>query len=333
MNTTFRLNPSHVALQAILQQGEVSDVLNMLGGGSPLVELTPANQQVYIPFIGMRGKATVNNNQVNQMPAISITSHEISAPVMTIQTEYIRQYRDEEKFDALGYNIPLVGLIEGACMQAHGLAFRDLCLYGNGLGGGLYTQAFKIGFPPDSLGATALSAMDSNHIFRTITTQIGALRAAALLTNTDLEGIKIRVLMPHRVMSLLATSVMKTTDFQVGATAWSVLEAITRTTNMAGGDVIIGVDNSLKGAGSGGTDGILIAIVERPMRAPGLLNTNAFGALPNGMQAINVQYADALAPIRYDYPLGSSMGMRHDWVVTAGLATSPEYSVALNVVY
>ena len=99
-----------------------------------------------------------------------------------------------------------------------------------------------------------------------------------------------------------------------------------------GNELIIGYDDTLIGAGSGGKDAVILALpeVKKPASAP--LNTNIFATLAPGLEACIMQFSDMAAPREIPVPLPEgAIDVTSEWRITSGIGWRPEAVTILSM--
>jgi hypothetical protein len=93
-------------------------------------------------------------------------------------------------------------------------------------------------------------------------------------------------------------------------------------------------DDTLIGAGAGGTDAIILTMPEVKKPAGRPFNTNEFAMIAPGLEACALQYIDMAAPREIPTPIpGGAIDVLSEWRSTPGWALRPEATTIISMQY
>jgi len=331
-----QVHPSMVLPEIIMQYQQASGAFNMLPNCEPLVRLGKGMLQVYAKVMNIRTKSTASTHAANILPGVSITSKMINVPTYLIRSGADYDHHDIESANNWGYSLPeaqRLGMRQGIYQ-----IMRNALLYGmnpsTGEGLANTAGATAVTLPPDSNGNQNVSTYDPGQMAIFLLTQIGALKARMMHIGMP---TKIRILTPQRVQSQLTYSgIVQLTQFQrEGAGTDTVAGMVERVAGeVAGDDVEWELDDTLIGAGTGGTDLIIIdaPVVKKPIRSG--INTNEFATLTPGMEATVLMLSDMSAPMEIVSPLSQGgTNVISEIRVTPGWGLRPEAITLISMAY
>jgi hypothetical protein len=188
--------------------------------------------------------------------------------------------------------------------------------------------------PADSNGHTDVLSYDAGELSQYLRGQI-----LAILTRTMQLGRQQRVVIlgPQRILGALELQlVVQLTSYQrPGGGTDSVAGNINNILKGAGVQVDWVYDDTLIGAGAGGTDAVIITVPE--VEVPSVnnaINTNEFAKLTPSLNANALMYTDMAAPREIPTPLaGGAIDVLAEMRATSGWAIRPEAVTILSMQY
>jgi hypothetical protein len=320
------LNPSYVMPEIILQYQQASGAFETLHGGEPMARLGPGDLAVYVKAFDIRTAEASGNSAYNQLPSVSITPRMVSTATYLIRVRAEYDHHDLAAFGNWGASLveaQRLGVRQGVFQQ-----MRSALLYGfnpNFGEGLLNTQgATAVSLPADSNGSTSISTYDNGQLGIFFLSQLGALKTRIMAVGTPM---KVIILAPQRVISqVMYAGVVQLTQFQrEGAGTATTAGMVDAVAGAQGDDVIWLADDTLIGKGAGGTDAIIMTVpeVKKPVGSP--INTNEFARLTPGMEGVNIQLCDMVAPREIPTPLpGGAIDVLSELRITSGWVLRPE---------
>jgi len=331
----YRINPSYVMPELLLQYQQASGAFNLLATAEPLVRLGEGDLAVYIRRLDVRTQVQEGQFAANQLPSCSVEYHEISTPTYLLRTSAGYDHHDTAAFGRTGTSI--VDANRLAMRQGIFQQLRNLLLNGanpaNGEGllntnGATLTQ-----LPADSDNHTTVSTYDPGQLALFLLQAIGSVKVRTMQIGM---GARISLLTTQRVMEALSYSgIVQVTQFQrAGAGSKSVRGMIDDVLEWNEDEIDWGVDDTLIGKGAGGTDPIIVTIAEVKKPDGGKINTNEFARLAPGLEACNLQLVDMVAPREITSPMAhGAVDVVSELRSTPGWAIRPEALTIISAQY
>jgi hypothetical protein len=327
--------PSFVENELLLQYNQKSDFIKALAGGAPRVKLGAEDKWVYLKQLAVRTKVSAGQSGANQLPSVSITTGLASAPVYLQQVR--AEYDHHQTAMAAQWGTSIVEAQRLGMRQAHYQGLRTKALYGefpgNGEGFLNATGITTINLPADPYGNTTISTYDNGSMALFL---LGIFQA--IKTRTMQGGIpqKFVILGPQQDLLLWEMQgIVQLTSYQrPGAGSATIAGELKEVLAATGNELIIGYDDTLIGAGAGGTDAILFIMPELEKPDPAGLSTNAFASLSPGFNACTLMYTDVAAPIEIPTPLaGGAIDVLSEMSATSGWTPRPEAITVLSAAH
>lgn len=340
----LKVDPNFTDPRVLVHYAQRSGFAELFPGGEPAVRLGERDFAVYVPVMNMRTIAKGAQSGYNELPSVSLVADTITTPTyeQKIRVEYSR-----EDLNAAGnWGLSLAQAYSTGMRQGHFQLLRDAALFGfnpqNGEGL-LNAQQGTVrdNLPADSKGNTTLDAYDAGELYQFLLHLIQSQLVRCNLTqpsgqyNVGGEPVKVRLLMPQRILALLTTKIVQLTSYQrIGAGTQSVMQAVIETMKAANVDVLAAPDDELMGRGANGTDAVIATIPELPKR-DGLLtfDTNAFGdEFGQSNTDCNALYVDRSVPAEITGPIGAEATDVVSFMrTTSGWALRGEATTILSV--
>lgn len=297
-------HPNFTLPEIILQYQQASGFTESLAGGEVQPRLGAGDLSVYAKTLQLRTQVGGGQVAYNKLPSVALVAGMVSTPtyLWRIRAEY--DHHDTQQAGVWGVGLPeaqRLGMRQGIFQQV-----RTTALFGSGATGeGLLNTAgaTTVNLPADSNGNTTVSTYDNGQMALFI---LGLIEALKVRVNLIGMGCRINVLAPQRVIgSWYYQGVVQLTQFQrAGAGVATTAEMVAIIAKAQGDEVTFTCDDTLIGAGSSGTDAILINMPEvKKPASQNRVDTNVFAGLAPGMTAAALQLCDMVAPREITTPL------------------------------
>lgn len=328
------IHPSTILPEVIVQQAQRSGFQSILGGESVQTRIKEGDKYIYFRGLqyNLNGTAVTQGTTTN-LPSAEFTTSLDGTPVYLFRTGAVFDHHDERAANSNGIALPTA--LDLAAEQTFARQFENICLNGIAGQGGVLDMITHITVAADSDGNTTVS----DYIPGELAINVLANNIAALASNMFMLGTPLRcsVLLPQRILQKLQVNgVVALFSYQlVGggtATAGQLTQQVCENVNIR---VDFSVTDTLKGAGAGGKDIIVISIPEiETADAVGDYNTNALASLMPNQKMNNVQFCDRPKPTKIVSPAPQGKtDVLYELFATAGVALRPEASVALEMAY
>lgn len=319
-------HPSFMEPELLMQFNQKSDFMELLAGGAPRVKLGSEDKYVYLRQLGLKTKVSSGQSGANQIPSCSVTTGLASAPTYLQQVRAEWDHHQVAQSALWGFSLPEAQRL--GMRQGHYQLLRNKALYGefpaNGEGFLNATGATYITLPPDSYGNTQFSTYDNGQMAIFLLSIFGALK-----TRTYQLG------MPHRFTLIgpqqdlenwMYQGIVQLTSYQrPGAGSATIEGTVKEIMERQGDELVLGFDDTLIGAGAGGTDALIFCMPEVIQPKGSGWDTNEFAKLTPNFGACTLQYSDVAAPIEIPTPLaGGAIDMYSEMRATSGWAPRPE---------
>lgn len=319
-------HPSFVEPELLLQYNQKSDYIELLAGGAPRVKLGAEDKYVYLRSLGVKTKVSSGQAGANQIPSCSVTTGLASAPTYLQQVR--AEYDHHQVAMAAQWGFSLAEAQRLGMRQGHYQLLRNKALFGefpaNGEGFLNATGATYITLPPDTFGNTRFSTYDNGQMALFLLSVFGALK-----TRTYQLGMPQRfvVLGPQQDLeNWMYQGIVQLTSFQrAGGGSETITGTVEEILRRNGDEVVFGFDDTLIGAGAGGTDAIIFCMPEVKKPEGQSYSTNEWAKLQPGFDACTLQYSDVAAPIEIPTPLpAGAIDVYSEMRATSGWAPRPE---------
>jgi hypothetical protein len=299
-----QVHPSFFEPDLILPYSQASGAFDTLPDSAPRVRLNEGDLFVYIKRLDLRTRVAAGQSAYNELPSCSIFMSQISTP--TYLQRVNAQYDHHDTAAAARWNVDIVQAHRLAMWQGHFQFARTALLQGynpaNGEGLLNAQGATSVSLPPDSNNQDTIVTYDNGQLAVFLLQQIVNLKSR---TNQLGIGRKFTILGPQRDLGQMEyPGIVQLVQYQREGAGSTTTAGVVKETLMSNGDQITWVyDDTLIGAGSGGTDAILIVMPEvaKPRGTP--INTNVFATLQPGLDACTLMYADMAAPREIPTPV------------------------------
>jgi len=330
------VNPHHMMPELIMQYSLASGAFSTLATENPMVRLGEGDLYVYAKKIQLTTQVSANQSTANSLPSASIIPSMISTPTYRLQTR--SQYDGFDEAATSNWNYSLPQAMRLAARQGIAQQLRNSLLFGynpaNGEGllntNGATTQVL----PADTNGAVGYQNWDSGQLAQYMLNMIAQLKQRTYQVGTPLRFV---FLAPQQFITQITYSgVVQLTQFQrIGAGVQTAAGVVETVAEWAGGDdVSFAVDDTLIGAGAGGSDAIILIAPElKVMNVNNTLNTNIFATLTPNQTATSVMLTDVAAPTEIPTPIADGgITTLYTMRSTSGWTLRPEALTILSAV-
>jgi hypothetical protein len=328
------LNPSFIEPELLMQYSQASGFVDVLADGQLRTRLAEDDLIVYMKQINLRAKIAASTAGSQELPSVDIQATMIQAPTYLLQVRNEWNHHDVAAGARWGFAVPEAYRLGGR--QANFQLARDATLFGmnpqNGEGVLNAPGATAVNLPPDTFGNTTVITYDNGQMALFIQQQVLNIK-----TRTYQLGIgkKFTILGPQRVLGLFEYNIVQVVQFQRPGAGTASTAGVVKEVLMSNGDTMIwAYDDTLIGAGAGGTDAVLIVMPEVDKPAGGPVNTNEFAKLLPGNKVCVTQYCDMAAPREIVSPLpGGATDFLQEWRITSGWTPRPQAVTIVSMPY
>ena len=329
------VHPSYVVPEKLLQYTQVSGAFDILAGANPLVRLGEGDLYVYIDAFDIRTTMAAGQSEYNSLPSVTVSARQISTPtyLQRVRAEY--DHHDTNTMSQWGVSI--VEAQRLGMQQGHFQLMRSSLLYGfnaaNGEGMLNASGATSVNLPADSFGNATVSTYDNGQMAFFLLSQISGMKTRTMQLG---EGHRIVILGPQRILGAWEyQDIVQITQFQrAGAGSMSTAGVVKAVGEMNDDTIMWAYDDTLIGAGAGGTDAVLIVMPEVKKIMGGTINTNKFAELSPGLAACTMQFIDMAAPREIPTPLaGGAIDVLSELRSTSGWGVRPEAITIVSMPY
>jgi Uncharacterized protein conserved in bacteria (DUF2184) len=329
------LNPSFIEPELLMQYSQASGFVDVLADGQLRTRLAEDDLIVYMKQINLRAKIAASTAGSQELPSVDIQATMIQAPTYLLQVRNEWNHHDVAAGARWGFAVPEAYRLGGR--QANFQLARDATLFGlnpqNGEGVLNAPGATAVNLPPDTFGNTTVVTYDNGQMALFIQQQVLNIK-----TRTYQLGIgkKFTILGPQRVLGLFEYNIVQVVQFQRPGAGTASTAGVVKEVLMSNGDTVIwAYDDTLIGAGAGGTDAVLIVMPEVDKPAGDRpVNTNEFAKLLPSNKVCVTQYCDMAAPREIVSPLaGGATDFLQEWRITSGWTPRPQAVTIVSMPY
>lgn len=329
--------PSYVAPDLIMSYQQASGAFELLADRKPLVRLGTGDQYVYMRRMDIRTQVEgMQSGNANQLPSVSMEMRMLSTPTYLFRSRGIYDHHDLAAAGNWGVALPeaqRLGMRQGIFQQ-----LRNALLYGMNPAGGeglLNTNgATRESLPADKEGNDTVLSYDHGELGVFILGQV-----QAVLTRTMQLGQQQRVVIlgPQRILGAMEIQqVVQLTSYQRAGGGTSTVGGLIKDV-LGGANIEIDwvYDDTLIGAGAGGTDAVVIVVPEiKVPTTSNTINTNEFAKLSPSLAATSLMLVDMAAPREIPTPLaGGAIDVLSEMRSTSGWSIRPEAVTILSMAY
>ena len=329
------LNPSFIEPELLLQYSQASGFVDVLADGQLRTRLAEDDLIVYMKQLNLRTKIAASTAGSQELPSVDIQATMLSAPTYLLQVRNEWNHHDVAAGARWGFAVPEAYRL--GSRQANFQLCRDANLFGmnpqNGEGVLNAPGATAVNLPPDTFGNTTVVTYDNGQMALFLQQQVLNIK-----TRTYQLGIgkKFTILGPQRVLGLFEYNIVQVVQFQRLGAGTTSTAGVVKEVLMSNGDSLTwAYDDTLIGAGAGGTDAVLIVMpeVDKPA-GDRAVNTNEFAKLLPGNKVCVTQYCDMAAPKEIISPLaGGATDFLQEWRITSGWTPRPQAVTILSMQY
>jgi hypothetical protein len=330
------VHPSYIEPGILMPYTQASGAFDLLPEGAPLPRLSEGDLYAYVKRIDLRTKAAAGQAAYNALPGISTTLGMISTPSYLIRVR--GEYDHHDTAAMANWGVPIVETQRLGMRQAHFQLARTSLLFGMNPAGGEgmlnATGATAINLPPDTFANDTVVTYDNGEMAIFLLAQIQSLKTR---TNQLGVGHAITILGPQRVLGTFEyQNIVQLTQFQREGAGSATTAGVVKFVLDENEDTVLWVyDDTLIGAGAGGTDAVIINMptVEQ-LHGRKTIDTNVFAGLTPGLAACALMYCDMAAPREIPTPLpGGAIDIVAEWRITSGWGVRPEAITIVSMQY
>lgn len=299
------VSPHFMEPELYMQQVQASGFTDTLADKQLRIRLANDDLYVYARQVNLRTKMAAGAASFNELPGV-----DISFGLMNTQTYLFKvrsQFDHHDVAAGARWGVSTVEAYRQGMRQGNFQLARDACLKGmnpqNGEGLINAPNVTALNLPPDPDGNVSASAYDNGAMAFFLLQQVQQLKTRTLQMGV---GREFTILGPQRTLGLFEYNVVQLTQFQREGAGTTSTAGTLKEVMMQNGDKLIwAYDDTLIGAGAGGTDLVILIMPELARVDARDPNTNTFAGLtPNN--AVNfTQYAATAAPIEIMSPIAA----------------------------
>jgi hypothetical protein len=328
------VNPAYHDPEILVQYTQRSGFIDLLRGSTIRPNLAEDDLLVYAKQLNLRTRVAAGQSTYNELPSVDLAMNMISTPSYMFRTRVQYNHHDVRAGGHWGLGVPEAYRL--GMRQGHFQMLRDACLYGmrpeNGEGLLNAPGATFTNLPADSLGHTTVVNYDNGEMAFFLLSTILAIK----VRTTQLGiGRHFSFVGPQRTLGQFQYNVVQVTQFQrTGAGTASTVETM-QTVAMANGDTVSwGYDDTLEGAGPGGSDYVICSMPEVEVIGGDGINTNVFASNTPNNPACVTQYCDMPAPREIVSPMPDGYtNVLTEHRATSGWAVRPQALTVIAMPY
>lgn len=296
--------PHFMEPEAFIQYTQASGFTETLADRKLRIRLASDDLFVYARQFNLRTKMSAGAASFNELPGVNISGN-----LMNTQTYLLKcrsEYDHHDIAEGSRWGISTVEAYRKGMRQANNQLIRDACLKGmnpqNGEGLVNAANAVSVNLPPDPDGNTTASTYDNGAMAFFLNNQVQQLKTATLQLGI---GREFTLIGPQRILGQFEYNVVQLTQFQREGAGTTSTAGVMKEVLMQNGDKLVWTyDDTLIGAGAGGTDMVILIMPElaKP-QGEGETNTNEFASLAPSSAINFTQYADKPAPTEIMSPM------------------------------
>lgn len=328
------VEPSFAEPELLIQYSQASQFIDTLAGHEIRVRIESDDLLVYMKGVNLRTKMAAGTASSNELPGVDISTRQMSTATYLFQVR--SEFNHHDVRAGARWGISTVEAYRLGMRQANYQLARDACLHGMNpqFGEGLLNApgATFVNLPADQNGNDTILTYDNGQMAFYL---LQLIQQTKTRTNQMGIGRDFTILGPQRSLGPFEYNVVQLVQFQrPGAGTTSTVETL-RSVMMDNKDRLTwGYDDTLIGAGSGGTDAIIIVMTEVDVPKAGEINTNVFAGLAPASPVCTTQYADKAAPTDILSPMAGGMtDFMQEWRLTSGWPVRSAALTILSVVY
>lgn len=330
-----QVHPSFIEPDILLQYNQASGAFNLLAGGDPRKKIGSEDLYVYVKRFDIRTRVAAGQSAYNSLPSVAVTMNMISVP--TYLNRVRAEYDHHDTAATAEWGASIVEVQRLGMRQGQFVLLRDSLLRGmnpaNGEGILNSPGTTAVNLPADTNGNTTFITYDNGQLATFFLTQISSLKS-----RTMQFGMPNRYTFcgPQRILGGMATqNIVQLVQYQRPGAGTATSRGVIDMVEADNGDTIEWTyDDTLIGAGAGGTDAIILTMPEVKKPAGRPINTNEFAMIAPGLEACTLQYLDMAAPREIPTPIpGGAIDVLSEWRSTPGWALRPEATTIISMQY
>lgn len=275
-----------------------------LPDGDPTVKIGEDDLFVYVNALDIRTEAKAAQAAGNFLPSVSLVGTYYKTATYMLRNRCVYNHHDTNA--AAAYDVPLPRALELGQQQGIFMAQRNMLLYGVNAANneGLLNAggATSVTLPADSYGHTTVRTYDPGQLALFFLDEIVNLISGMYQSGMPFD---INIVGPQRIVNQMALAgVVQITSFQrTGAGTETVTGMVKDIVGRNGGTFNWYYDDTLQGKGAGGAD--MVIMTSPKIEVPKIvgINTDEFGNLKPGIDAVNMMYDAFAAPMKIPTPV------------------------------
>jgi len=328
------VDPSFSEPEILLQYSQPSGFIELLSEGEIRARLGEDDLAVYMRQLNLRTKIAVGQSSYNELPGVDLVASYFSTATYLTR---VRSNWDHHDVSAGGrWNIAVPDGYQLGSRQAHYQLARDACIHGmnpqNGEGIINANGALAVTLPPDQWGHTTAQSYDNGEFAFFLMQEVAGIKTRTLQLGI---GKEFTLIGPQRVLGLFEYNVVQLTQYQRQGAGTDSTAGVFKEVLLKNGDKLTWTyDDTLIGAGAGGTDALILTMPELTKPAARKPSTNEFAKLLSGNKTCNAQYSDMAAPREIISPLaGGATDYLTEWRISSGWPVRPQATTIISVPY
>lgn len=329
-----KISPSFEEPEILMQNTQPSGFVDTLADGQLRVRLAEDDLLVYMKQVNLRTRTAAGAAGFNELPGVDIAASMISTPTYLFQSRATFNHHDVAAGGRWGFST--VEAYRLGLRQGHFQLARDAALHGmnpqNGEGLLNTPGATALNLPPDANGQTSVLGYDNGDMAFFLAQQILGIKTRTLQLGI---GKEFAILGPQRTLGLLEYNVVQLTQYQREGAGTASTRGTLDAILMKNGDKLTwGYDDTLQGAGYGGSDAVILVMPEISTPDGREVNTNEFAKMTPGSKVCATQYCDMAAPREILSPMaGGATDFLMEWRNSSGWGVRPQAIAIISMPY
>lgn len=313
------VSPHFMEPELYIQNVQASGFTETLAQKKLRLRLANDDLFIYAKSVNLRTKMAAGAASFNELPGVDITFS-----IFNTQTYLFKvrsQFDHHDVAAGARWGASTVELYRQGMRQGNFQLARDACLKGmnpqNGEGLINAPNVTAVLLPPDPDGAVSASAYDNGAMAFFLLQQVQQLKTRTLQMGI---GREFTILGPQRTLGLFEYNVVQLVQFQREGAGTDSTRGTLQDVMMQNGDKLNwAYDDTLIGAGAGGTDLVILIMPELATPDAKEPNTNVFASTQPSNSVNFTQYASTAAPIEIMSPMaGGKTDFVQEWRLSPG---------------
>ena len=328
------VSPSFEEPEILMQYSQASGFIDTLAEGKIRVRLEEDDLLVYMKQLNIRTRIAAGQAAQNELPGVDLAFSMVSTPTYLFQVR--SQFNHHDVKAGARWGVSTVEAYRMGMRQANFQLARDACLHGmapqNGEGLLNAAGAVAINLPPDEYGNDTVVTYDNGSMAFFLGQVIQAIKTRTLQLG---KGRNFTILGPQQTLGQFEYNIVELTSYQRDGGGVESTRGTLEGILMKNGDKLIwAYDDTLKGAGAGGADAVIVVMTEVEPPKMGEIDTNAFAGLTPNNKVCTTQYADMAAPREIMSPMaGGATDFIMEWRLSSGWGVRSTAITIVSMVY